>query len=1428
MDLRSSWARQLVALRRVALRLRAPDGHHGVDVGDASTLPEESDAQRANYRSTQNILAAANAVVSRNGSRAPDRLWSDAGDGPPIVGYVADNEQDEAAFVAEEVDRLTDESEATPGQVAVFYRTNAQSRVFEDVFIRAGLPYKVVGGTRFYERREVRDLLAYLRLIANPEDEVSLRRILNVPRRGIGDRAEACVAAIAQRDKQSFAAALACPAEVPGLAAKSVRSIEAFNELIDGLRADDAAGMPVADLAEAVLERSGYLAELQTSEDLRDASRIENLNELISVAREFDAGGGAAGRRDPEDPAGAAPAGAAPEGTLADFLEQVSLVVDADQVPEWEDHGGVVSLMTLRTAKGRKFPVVFLTGLEENVFPHQASVGDDKELEEERRLAYVGITRAERCLYLTRALARTWWGRPEYHAQSRFLAEVPESLIEWRRDQNAAAAAAPASQRQAQRPGARSPGTSTRPGVAPPAALNVSRSRLGSVIAIVGAGLLMVGVGDALGRTSHQSPVVPLFLAGLTFIFAPCAWRLTGTAATRTERVWVSVILGLGLLASYVFRSPLIFDNFDELNHGATLTRLIDSRALFQPNPILPVCPFYPGIELVTIATRWLTGLPLLLDQMVVLVLARVVTVLCVFLIVERACHSSRAGGIGALVYAANPEFYSLGAQYGYQTLALAFAVAVVYLLFVAIDTSQPKRGGLFALALISIAGMVVSHHVTAWLTIGFLVVWAAGLRFIIDSPGQPAATATAGQIPASKDLARSHAGIASRDEQSARRKKQSRIVGLAALVGVVLAGVWIAFIGHVITGYIDPIIQEAASSTASMLGHLHGKRQLFQNSAGGGTPFWVTALVLASAVFFCLIILISLYAVIWKKSVRGGRLRYLPAAIAATYPLAMLTNLSDAAKEVGSRATTFIFFGVAVVVGGWLAGRLLTQRRVIERMATMGVAIICFLGSTLYGGGPLPILVNGPYIVGAHERSVGSPSLALANWVSTHLPKGSHVAADRDNSGLLNAFGQVYPLSPLSGSYSPARLFFDKQLTPSDISLIRKDHIRYIVTDTRLTAGLPLFGAYIVPGESVRPTRLTAAELEKFNSIRGVHRIYDNGAIQVYDLSQLLGERPFAVPRDSVRSIRATGTDVAVLVLAILVAIVWLWRLRRRARLVPIDAHMVVCGMVGALAIGLFGPFAILFIHLPPGPIAILSLLALLALGLWPAGLRRHPERNVHRWAAASPPVPLESAAEPQQKATPTPASQAGEEGEPSPAPSALRAGQDDWLEAQLAWIAAWSRQMNQQIRSAGMASVATNFAGTGVTSSDPVLESRGQPPRRTRRARSQFVLGCAGLALVAVGASFAVAAAQKEWVPPPELSIEVRQGEPVASVDLGTAAPISAHVAVVTRGRVLWSVPLSSKSGTQNVVLPADVVHPGSHVLLVAGGRTIRNVYG
>ena len=381
-----------------------------------------------NYRSTQTILSAANAVIARNPGRRDKRLWSAAGDGEPIIGYVADNEHDEAAFVASEIDQLVDSGQARFGDVAVFYRTNNSSRVFEEVFIRLGLPYKVVGGVRFYERREIRDALAYLRVLDNPEDTVSLRRILNTPRRGIGDRAEAVIATYAERERISFAAALRAAAagqDIPLLNPRSRNALTAFVALMDELR-EKVVGSEVAEVLEAVLERTGYRAELDASEDLQDGSRLDNLNELVTVAREFAS---EVGPVVPVEDGGAQP------GSLAAFLERVALVADADQLPDDDGSAsGVVTLMTLHTAKGLEFPVVFLTGWEDGMFPHLRALGDTTELAEERRLAYVGLTRARHRLYLSRAITRSAWGSPMSNPASRFLADVPESLVRWRRE----------------------------------------------------------------------------------------------------------------------------------------------------------------------------------------------------------------------------------------------------------------------------------------------------------------------------------------------------------------------------------------------------------------------------------------------------------------------------------------------------------------------------------------------------------------------------------------------------------------------------------------------------------------------------------------------------------------------------------------------------------------------------------------------------------------------------------------------------------------------------------------------------------------------------------------------------------------------------------------------------------------------------------
>jgi DNA helicase-2/ATP-dependent DNA helicase PcrA len=413
------------------------------DYPDARTILLEQ-----NYRSTQTILRAANSVIAKNPERRKKNLWTDSGDGPQIVGYVGDNEHDEAAFVAKTIDELGDEFGVKPKDVAVFYRTNAQSRALEEVFVRVGLPYKVVGGTRFYERREVKDALAYLRVISNPADTVNLRRIINVPKRGIGDRAEACVAALAERERIPFIAALGRPEDAPGIATRSVAAIKGFTGLLEELgriHEDDEQG--VGALLEAVIDKSGYLNELRASHDPQDETRVENLAELVAVAQEFDETRAETGE----------------VASLEDFLEQVSLVADADEIPDNDEAAdqGVVTLMTLHTAKGLEFPVVFLTGMEDGTFPHLRSLADPKELEEERRLAYVGITRARERLHVSRAAVRSAWGAPQYNPASRFLDEIPEPLVDWRRAEAATTArrpSTPAVARLAARPGVRSPG----------------------------------------------------------------------------------------------------------------------------------------------------------------------------------------------------------------------------------------------------------------------------------------------------------------------------------------------------------------------------------------------------------------------------------------------------------------------------------------------------------------------------------------------------------------------------------------------------------------------------------------------------------------------------------------------------------------------------------------------------------------------------------------------------------------------------------------------------------------------------------------------------------------------------------------------------------------------------------------------------------
>ncbi len=371
-----------------------------------------------NYRSTQSILDAANAVIAQNAARKPKRLWTDLGVGDPVTVYRAEDEHDEAAFIAEEVGRLGDEG-VSASDIAIFYRTHAQSRVIEEILVRYGVPYQVIGGPKFYERREVKDVLAYLRAIVNEDDQVAMKRIVNVPKRGIGVTTVGHVDRFAEAEGIGFASALARVEENPRVSPRARNQIDEFLALLDELRKRAGDG-PRAAL-EAVLELTGYQVALEEEGTMEALGRVENLRELVGVAEEFEAAGplGGSGEEDWETLEGVR--------RLELFLESVSLATDVDALDE---QAGAVTLMTLHNAKGLEFPVIFIAGLEEGVFPHMRSLGDPEQLEEERRLCYVGLTRAQERLYLSLAIARNLWGATNYNTPSRFLREIPESLVQ--------------------------------------------------------------------------------------------------------------------------------------------------------------------------------------------------------------------------------------------------------------------------------------------------------------------------------------------------------------------------------------------------------------------------------------------------------------------------------------------------------------------------------------------------------------------------------------------------------------------------------------------------------------------------------------------------------------------------------------------------------------------------------------------------------------------------------------------------------------------------------------------------------------------------------------------------------------------------------------------------------------------------------------
>jgi hypothetical protein len=678
-----------------------------------------------------------------------------------------------------------------------------------------------------------------------------------------------------------------------------------------------------------------------------------------------------------------------------------------------------------------------------------------------------------------------------------------------------------------------------------------AKSRVGTVAVLTSLGLLVVTAGYAIGWAGNDGLSAPVFYVGISTIFGPCAWRLLGRAAHRKERLQVAVILGFFLILAYYLSSPLLFDRYDELLHTTTLWQLSDQRQLFSVNTTLPISPYYPGLELLTLGVHWGTGLPDVASELLAVAASRVVLALSIFLIAERLTRSSFAGGVAVLAYATSTQFFAFNAQFAYQTLALGLALATVHFLLVSIDRPAPKVDRNLVLAVVCLATLTITHHVVSWLTVLWLIVWAISLLM-------------------------------------ARRMGAARVVGWAAGIGVALVGIWTAaVVGPQLVDYLAPPFREGIASLAAVLSGATAGRELFTDPTGVAEPIWVRLLEIASVIAWSLMLILATWAALKRRSLRGRSLAMLPFAVAVTYPVLEVAHLAPEAAQIAERASTFVFVAMAIVISAWLS---VTKHRWRFGIPVL-IALVCFLGGEMVGSGPLWSATPGPYLVSADQRSVDAASIAAAQWARGHLPANSHMAADLVNSVLMAAVGHMSPVNDLSGQVNVGPIYFDQIFTQNDLSLIRSARIRYFVVDGRLTQSLPHVGVYFASGETPTPQRLTGAELAKFQDFPGLIRIYDNGPIQIYDASALLG-----IP--SVRGGPGTpgaplqdGADPFVLVLATILVAIWVRMLISRRP----TSESLLRGTVIAMTTAIAATMILVPTGLPAEPIVIV----LLALGV-------------------------------------------------------------------------------------------------------------------------------------------------------------------------------------------------------------------------------------
>lgn len=658
---------------------------------------------------------------------------------------------------------------------------------------------------------------------------------------------------------------------------------------------------------------------------------------------------------------------------------------------------------------------------------------------------------------------------------------------------------------------------------------------LGSA-ALVAAVALAVQVGGYVaGWAGHETTAVACWYVGFVGLVAPYAVVLLGDRLTAGQRVGAAVTYSLLLHLSWFLTSPLLASRFDETLHVTTLTALADGQGLFAQNTMLPVSPHYPGLELGAVAVHWLTGLPLVACQVVVVVLARATLVVALFLLAASVTRSARVGGVVVLLYSASAQFYFFNAQFSYQTVAIAMLVAALLFLARACEAAETRPWRPMVAAQVCLAALAVTHHLTSWLALAAL--WLLALLFWLG-----------------------------------REARRARLTLVTAEVATVVAAAWTAVVAPLLVRYLGPIFDDAGSELARLAALDGGGRSVGSDGGGTPSPAWEVGVMAGSMLLWCLLLLPAAY-VAWRGGTIGrSRGRLLPLVLAAAYPLLLLARFSPAAGEVADRASTFVTLAMALVVAAWLVPRLPQ----VGRLAVPAVVLLV-LGGTMLGSGPDWQRVPGPYLAGAEQRSVDATTIQVARWAGRHLPEGSRIATDTTLGRVLPNFAPVEPVTSSPGTgdaVNVTELFLARRLDDRALAIIKAGRVDFVAVDTRITGLRTRSGSWFEgsQGWGEQAAVLDSEQLGKFADVPGVEVVLD-GPVRIYDVRALNGDRRvFADRPDPVLPGDTRPGQVALAGLVVLAALL-LGRSRLRplaatptALLVSLPALMVV-GAAGALA---------------------------------------------------------------------------------------------------------------------------------------------------------------------------------------------------------------------------------------------------------------------